>query len=218
LAAKKSVLNVLPRQNKFLSSVLPRQNKFVSDVLPRQNKFVSDVLPRQNKAQTARRAVAKNVNHLNADGAPTMVDISAKLSTPRVARAESSVRFPVAVAKALLAAGFISEKGAILHTAIIAGTMAAKRTHELIPFCHSLGLDRCEITLTPDARGQLNIACECSVIGKTGVEMEAMVGASVAALTVYDMTKALSLEIEIGPTYLQSKSGGKRQYVRKLSS
>jgi cyclic pyranopterin monophosphate synthase len=169
-------------------------------------------------AQGPEVALGNELNHVSVDGAPTMVDISAKASTLRVARAESSVRFPDSVAQALLAAGFVSKKGAILHTAIIAGTMAAKRTHELIPFCHSLGLERCEITLTPDAQGQLHIVCECSVFGKTGVEMEAMVGANVAALTVYDMTKALSLEIEIGPTYLHSKSGGKRQYVRQLIS
>jgi cyclic pyranopterin monophosphate synthase len=156
----------------------------------------------------------KTISHVRADGAPTMVDVSAKQLTYRVACARSSVRFPDAVAKALQQSGYISKKGAILHTAVIAGTMAAKRTHELIPFCHALTLERCEITIMSDEHGQLVIECECGMTGKTGVEMEALTGASVAALTIYDMTKALSLDIEISATRLVSKSGGKRTLRR----
>jgi cyclic pyranopterin monophosphate synthase len=159
--------------------------------------------------------VAKAITHVRTDGAPTMVDVGTKLATLRVARAQSSVKFPIDVAKSLQTNGYVGKKGAILHTAIIAGTMAAKRTHELIPFCHALNLERCDVIITPDKNGQLTIECECAMTGKTGVEMEALTGASVAALTIYDMTKALSLEIEIGPTMLLSKSGGKRLLAQK---
>ena len=138
-----------------------------------------------------------------------MVDVAAKPITPRRAIAHARVEFPAAIGAQLLAAGFIGKKGAILHTAIVAGVMAAKRTHELIPFCHALALEHCEIRISPDLAGNLDIECECSLSAKTGVEMEAMTGASVAALTIYDMTKALSLDIQIQQVKLRQKSGGK---------
>jgi len=102
-------------------------------------------------------------------------------------------------------------KGPIIDTAIIAGTMAVKRTHELIPFCHPLAIERCDFTIEFSAPTQLSIRCEVAVSHKTGVEMEALTGASVAALTVYDMCKALSHEIVIGEVRLLDKSGGKRR-------
>jgi cyclic pyranopterin monophosphate synthase len=139
-----------------------------------------------------------------------MVDVSAKAVTQRRATARARVEFPRDVAAMLLASGFVGKKGAILHTAMIAGVMAAKRTSELIPFCHALMLERCDVRITPDALGNLDIECECATSGKTGVEMEALTGASVAALTIYDMTKALSLDIVIFAVRLAHKSGGKR--------
>ena len=98
-------------------------------------------------------------------------------------------------------------------TAIVAGVMAAKRTHELIPFCHPLGLENCKITIGLDG-GDAVIDCQCRVHHKTGVEMEALTGASVAALTIYDMLKALSHDIVIGETRLMAKTGGKRDFRR----
>jgi cyclic pyranopterin phosphate synthase len=102
----------------------------------------------------------------------------------------------------------------VFATAIIAGVMAAKKTHELIPFCHPLGLDNCKITIVlgGDAGNEAIIECSCRVHHKTGVEMEALTGASVAALTIYDMCKALSHDIVIAETRLLSKSGGKQDF------
>jgi cyclic pyranopterin phosphate synthase len=151
------------------------------------------------------------LTHVSEDGAPTMVDVGNKAVTARSAVAESRVRLPPAVARALAAAGFATAKGPVFHTAIIAGTMAAKRTHELIPFCHPLGLDRCRIRI--EAEGDdVVIRCEVAVQHRTGVEMEALTGASVAALTVYDMCKALSHDIVIDGTRLLRKRGGKSDF------
>jgi cyclic pyranopterin monophosphate synthase len=153
--------------------------------------------------------------HIDAHGNPILVDIATKAITLRRAVAGARVTFPPEVGAQLLSAGFIGKKGAILHTAIIAGVMAAKRTHELIPFCHALALERCELRITPDAAGNLDIECECALSGKTGVEMEAITGATIAALTIYDMTKAMSLEIVVSEIKLLQKSGGKRTYGRE---
>ena len=151
----------------------------------------------------------QSISHIDAADNPTMVDVAVKVVTARRAIAHARVEFPAEVGAQLLATGFIGKKGAILHTAIIAGVMAAKRTHELIPFCHALGLEHCEIRITPDSAGNLDIECECALSAKTGVEMEALTGASVAALTIYDMTKALDKSITIEQVCLMEKTGGK---------
>jgi cyclic pyranopterin phosphate synthase len=106
-----------------------------------------------------------------------------------------------------------SKKGPVFATAIIAGVMAAKKTHELIPFCHPLGLDSCKVAIAVDGNFAV-IDCRCKVTHKTGVEMEALTGASVAALTIYDMLKALSHDIVISETKLISKTGGKQDFQR----
>jgi cyclic pyranopterin phosphate synthase len=152
----------------------------------------------------------RRLSHIDASNRPSMVDVGAKSVSRRVAVAEAIVRFPPAVAEALRAGGMRSAKGPVLDTAIVAGTMAAKRTHELIPFCHPLAIERCRIEADFVSDGALAIRCEVAVSHKTGVEMEALTGASVAALTVYDMCKALSHEIVIGDVRLLEKSGGKR--------
>jgi cyclic pyranopterin phosphate synthase len=103
-------------------------------------------------------------------------------------------------------------KGPVFQTAIIAGTMAAKKTHDLIPFCHPIGLESCRIEIQIDASGNAQIDCRTKVVHKTGVEMEALTGASVAALTIYDMCKALSHDIVVESVRLVSKSGGKNDY------
>ena len=157
-----------------------------------------------------------NFSHLNPDHRPTMVDVSGKSETKRTAVAESRVSFPALVAEALRSASFRSPKGPIIDTAIIAGVMAAKRTHELIPFCHPLGLESCSIEIDLEGDAAV-IRCTVSVHHKTGVEMEALTGASIAALTIYDMCKSLSHDIVIGPTLLLSKDGGKSDHVFKAS-
>ncbi|HTA66238.1 MAG TPA: cyclic pyranopterin monophosphate synthase MoaC [Xanthomonadaceae bacterium] len=150
------------------------------------------------------------LTHIDAAGHPTMVDVSAKAVTARIAIAGTRVRFPEAVADALRGQGMSSAKGPVIDTAIIAGTMAVKRTHELIPFCHPLPIDGCRFSIDWSDARTLAIRCEVRTTHRTGVEMEALTGASVAALTVYDMCKALSHAIAIGPTKLLGKRGGKR--------
>ena len=150
------------------------------------------------------------LTHLDSDGRPSMVDVSAKAVTARAAQAECRVKFPPAIAAQLRDNGLKSAKGGIVDTAIIAGTMAVKKTHELIPFCHPLPIDGCRFTIDwCDAR-TLRITCTVRTTHRTGVEMEALTGATIAALTVYDMCKALSHAIVIGPAKLLGKRGGKR--------
>ena len=150
--------------------------------------------------------------HLDADQHPTMVDVSGKDPTQRSATAEARVQFPAVVAAALRDNGLRSPKGPVFDTAIVAGVLGAKRTHELIPFCHPLGLESCRIVI--DLEGDTAIIrCTVSVHHKTGVEMEALTGASIAALTVYDMCKALSHDIMIGGVRLLTKEGGKSGYT-----
>lgn len=156
----------------------------------------------------------KKLTHLDAENHPRMVDVGAKEVTARVAVAEAVVRFPKEAAKALREGGMRSKKGPVIDTAIVAGTMAAKRTHEWIPFCHPLAIERCRIEADFVSDTELAIRCEVAVTHKTGVEMEALTGASAAALTVYDMCKALSHEIVIERVRLLEKSGGKRDVKR----
>lgn len=154
------------------------------------------------------------LTHVDRDGRPAMVDVSAKTVTAREAVAQCRVRFPPAVAAQLRADGLRSKKGAVIDTAIIAGTMAVKRTHELIPFCHPLPIDGCRIGIEWDGDNALSIQCAVKTTHRTGVEMEALTGATIAALTVYDMCKALSHAIVIGPAKLLGKRGGKRDFGR----
>ena len=151
------------------------------------------------------------LSHVDDANRPTMVDVGDKTATDRTATARSIVKLPAQVVAALDGDEIASKKGPVFATAIIAGVMAAKRTHELIPFCHPLGLDNCKISIVVDG-DQAVIDCSCRVHHKTGVEMEALTGASVAALTIYDMCKALSHDIVIGETRLISKTGGKQDF------
>jgi cyclic pyranopterin monophosphate synthase len=154
--------------------------------------------------------------HLDAGHRPTMVDVSDKAATKRSATAEARVKFPAAVAAALRASGLRSPKGPVFDTAIVAGVLGAKRTHELIPFCHPLGIENCHIAI--DLQGDTAIIrCTVTVHHKTGVEMEALTGASIAALTVYDMCKGLSHDIVINDVRLLAKEGGKSSYVAAKS-
>jgi cyclic pyranopterin monophosphate synthase len=160
---------------------------------------------------------AKRLSHVGADGAPAMVDVTAKLPSLRVARAEARVRFPDDAFEALAAQGFATAKGPVFHTAIVAGTLAAKRTHELIPFCHPLGLERCEIAVEPEGGNAIVVRCTTAVHHRTGVEMEALTGAAVAALTVYDMCKSLSHGIVVESLRLVEKTGGKSDFAAGAS-
>jgi cyclic pyranopterin phosphate synthase len=160
------------------------------------------------------------ITHVDKDGRPTMVDVSAKTPTLRSAHARARVHLPSHVAEALRASGAVTKKGPVFDTAIVAGVMAAKRTHELVPFCHPLGIEKCKVTVDFDSAGGTDVIIDCRVAvhHRTGVEMEALTGASVAALTVYDMCKAMSHDIVIGDTRLIEKTGGKSDYRAKESA
>ena len=153
------------------------------------------------------------LSHVDDKNRPAMVDVGGKAVTSREAHARSVVVLPEEVLAVLDGDEIQSKKGPVFATAIIAGVMAAKKTHELIPFCHPLGLDNCSIAIALDGDRAL-IDCHCKVTHKTGVEMEALTGASVAALTVYDMCKALSHDIVIAETRLMMKTGGKQDFHR----
>ena len=136
-----------------------------------------------------------------------MVDVSGKPETQRTATARALVDFPEGLLQTVLASG--GPKGPIQEVARVAGVLGAKRTGDLIPMCHPLGLEVVEIDFSETGPDQLEIRCRTVCFGRTGVEMEAMVGASMAALTVYDMTKALAKGIRVGAVELLEKTGGK---------
>ncbi len=149
------------------------------------------------------------LSHLDANNRPTMVDVSHKAVTLRTAVAQAKVVLPAEVARALSGSGFRTAKGPVFDTAIVAAVMAAKKTHELIPFCHPLGIENCKVEIELAGPTEVLIRCTVSVHHKTGVEMEALTGASIAALTIYDMCKALSHDIQIAQIQLVEKRGGK---------
>jgi len=156
----------------------------------------------------------KKLSHLDASGDIHMVDVSTKTPSVRVARAMGQVRFTLDVYAAIKAADGMTKKGSIAQTAHIAGIMAAKRTHDLIPLCHALPLDKVHLQIDfNDDRCALEVQSEVKVTHKTGVEMEALTAVSVACLTIYDMTKALSHDIVIDAVQLLNKTGGKSDYA-----
>lgn len=159
------------------------------------------------------RAKSAGLTHLDAGNRPAMVDVGDKAITRRSATAEAHVRLPRAIVSALRATGHRTKKGPVFDTAVIAGVLGAKRTSDLIPFCHPMPLDNCAIEIEAVAGG-IRIRCTAAVEHRTGVEMEALTGATVAALTVYDMCKALSHDIEITGVRLLAKTGGKRDFQR----
>lgn len=142
------------------------------------------------------------------DGNPAMVDVSAKSNNKRTAVAEAMVALGDEIMSRFAEGDLRGPKGPVIQTAIIAGTMAVKNTSSLIPFCHPLPIEHCGFDIQPVVGGLL-VRCEVSITGKTGVEMEAMTGASIAALTIYDMCKAMDKAIQILNLRLVSKTGGK---------
>ncbi len=153
--------------------------------------------------------------HVDAKNRPAMVDVGGKAVTERTARARAIVTLPANLAGRLREGDIRSKKGPIFQAAILAGVMGAKRTSELIPLCHPLPLEDCRIDITAAPDGEIQIDCRVRTHAKTGVEMEALAGASVAALTVYDMAKAVSPAIVIREIRLLEKTGGKRHYRAK---
>ena len=154
------------------------------------------------------------LSHLNEKGQANMVDVGEKQNTKRSARAQAILSVPQNILDQLEGNEIKSKKGPVFQTAILAGIMGAKKTSDLIPLCHPLGLDNCAVDIKLNDNSEIQIDCTANITGKTGVEMEALTGASVAALTIYDMCKALSHDIVIKEIKLMQKSGGKRDFDR----
>ena len=152
--------------------------------------------------------------HVDAKNNPKMVDVSEKLITERQAKAYAEVELPPEVLAAFKDGDIHSKKGPVFHTAIIAGTQAMKKTSELIPFCHQINLEKASLEINLEGN-KVIIRSMVKCVGKTGVEMEALAGVSVAGLTIYDMCKAFSQNIIIKDIHLRQKSGGKTSYLNQ---
>ncbi len=158
--------------------------------------------------------MAQKFTHLDKDDNPNMVDVGAKKVTKRTATAQAIVQVSDEILSHLEGKEITTKKGPVFQTAILAGIMGAKKTSELIPLCHPLGLDNCKVKIGITDQKEIQILCTASLTAKTGVEMEALTGASVAALTIYDMCKAFSHHIIIKEIKLMEKTGGKKDFRR----
>ena len=157
--------------------------------------------------------MSTELTHFAKDGSVSMVDVSDKDLTERVAIATTKVKFPEEVYAVLKKNGFNTKKGSLAQTAILAGIGAAKRTSDLIPLCHNIPITKVDVMVASEAN-PIKVTCLVKTVGRTGVEMEALTGASVAGLCIYDMCKALSHDIVISSTQLNEKVGGKRDFRR----
>ncbi|HEU5292342.1 MAG TPA: cyclic pyranopterin monophosphate synthase MoaC [Cyclobacteriaceae bacterium] len=155
----------------------------------------------------------KKLTHLDRSGYPHMVDVSLKAATPRTARAQATIKVSKEILEQIKNEELITKKGSVFQTAILAGVMGAKKTSELIPLCHPLSMENCQVAIRIK-NNKIVIDTLATITGKTGVEMEALTSASVAALTIYDMCKALSHDIIIEEIKLMEKTGGKKDFKR----
>lgn len=153
------------------------------------------------------------LTHLDQNNNPTMVDVTDKSTSIRMAKAVSKVQLPQDLRPFFTGQELMLKKGPVFQTAIIAGTMAVKKTHELIPFCHQIPVEGCKFDISVDENLLVTINCRVKTTFKTGVEMEALHGATTAALTIYDMCKAVSHNIVLKETKLIQKTGGKNTYL-----
>ena len=158
--------------------------------------------------------MSESFTHINKNNQPSMVDVSAKSTSLRVARAKSTLIMSAEIIDLLEKGDSVNKKGPVFQTAVVAGIMASKKTSELIPLCHSIPIDGCEILIRLNEAGEVEIFCTVKTTHKTGVEMEALTGASIAALTIYDMCKSLSHDIRIVETRLLEKTGGKSDFKK----
>ena len=154
----------------------------------------------------------KQFSHLDSAGNPQMVDVGHKALTRREAVAKALVFLPDEVLAAFGEGEIHTKKGPVFQTAILAGTMAVKHTSTLIPLCHPLPIDKIHFDISLNEEKEVEIFCTVAMTGKTGVEMEALTGASLAALTIYDMCKALSHHIVVREVRLWKKTGGKSDF------
>jgi cyclic pyranopterin phosphate synthase len=156
----------------------------------------------------------KNFSHLDAQDRPQMVDVSSKMDTDRTAIARALVELPDDLVPHFKSGDLNTKKGPVFQTAILAGIMAVKKTSELIPLCHPLSLTKCHVDIHLNNSDLVEVICTAKVNGQTGVEMEALTGATVAALTIYDMCKGFSHDIVIREVQLLEKTGGKKDFKR----
>ena len=156
----------------------------------------------------------KKFTHLSPEGNPRMVDVSGKQETARSAVARAVMILEAEILEKLEKQDIHTKKGPVFQTAILAGIMGTKKTSDLIPLCHPLPLDSSDVHIHINEEREVIIDCTCKTTGKTGVEMEALTGASIAALTIYDMCKGFSHNILIKEIKLMKKSGGKSDYER----
>jgi len=153
------------------------------------------------------------VSHLDTKNRPAMVNVGSKPLTKRTAHARAVVSLPAGLAARLKHGDIATKKGMIFQIAVLAGVMGVKKTSEIIPLCHPLPLEDCRIDIKPEKNGsEVTIHCRVQTHARTGVEMEALTGATVAALTLYDMAKAISHGIVIKEVRLLEKTGGKQNY------
>ena len=157
----------------------------------------------------------KNFSHLDSNDRPQMVDVGDKDDSLRKATARAIVHLPIEIVKQLEGGELNTKKGPVFQTAILAGIMAVKKTSDLIPLCHPLPLTKCNVEIILNEENEVVVECTAKVNGKTGVEMEALTGATVAALTIYDMCKGFSHDIVIKEVKLMEKAGGKRNFKRE---
>jgi cyclic pyranopterin phosphate synthase len=151
-------------------------------------------------------------SHINQNNQPAIVDVSEKKVTRRIAHARTLVRVTPEILEQFTDGDIQSKKGPIFQTAILAGVIASKKTWDLIPLCHPIALEDCQIRIDVNEDDAIQIDCTATATHKTGVEMEALTGATVAALTIYDMCKGMSHDITIEQTRLIEKRGGKQDY------
>lgn len=155
----------------------------------------------------------KKFTHIDSSGNPAMVDVSGKKITKRMAKAQAIVDVGPEILSQIQNNELITKKGPVFQTAIIAGVMGAKNTASLIPFCHPIGLEDCQVKIHVSGN-KIVIDSSATVTSRTGVEMEALTAASIAALTVYDMCKAISHHIVVKEIKLMEKKGGKKDFKR----
>ena len=158
--------------------------------------------------------MSKEFTHINKKDVPYMVSVQEKKATNRMARARATVLLNEEILNQFEGNEIATKKGPVFQTAIIAGILGAKKTGDLIPLCHPIGMDHCEIDIQME-NGEVLIDCVARVKAKTGIEMEALTGATIAALTIYDMCKSFGHEILIKDIKLMEKRGGKKDFLRQ---
>jgi cyclic pyranopterin monophosphate synthase len=156
-----------------------------------------------------------DLSHIDNTGKAIMVDVTEKEVTKRTAIASTRIVLPIVIWEEFEKGDIQTKKGSVVQVAVIAGIMAAKKTSDLIPLCHTIGLTDCKIDISKQLENELLITCKITTESRTGVEMEALVGSSVAALCIYDMCKAMSHDIVILETKLIQKTGGKHDFEHK---